>query len=244
MTLGTGIQTALATVYPARCLTCGARVDSDFGLCGTCWRDTSFIGGTVCDCCGVPLPSADEPDAVLCDGCIINPRPWVQGRAALIYRDTGRKLVLSLKHGDRHEIAKPAALWMSHAVQDLVEENTLIAPIPLHWIRMIKRRYNQSGLLAQALSKELSLTYSPDLLQRPISTRSLDGLGREERFETVRNAIRVNPKRRRQVVGRPILVVDDVLTSGATLSAATTALQKAGSGPVRVVTLARVAKDT
>ena len=238
-----GIQTALSTIYPARCLTCGSLVDSDFGLCGPCWRDTSFLGGTVCDCCGVPLPGAEGQDALLCDECMTHPRPWVQGRAAMLYTQTGRKLVLALKHGDRQEIARPAALWMANALGDIVEENTLIVPIPLHWLRMIKRRYNQSALLAQALGRHLSLPCAPELLKRPKSTQSLDGLGRAERYEMLREAIRVNPKLRHQFIKRPILLVDDVMTSGATLSAATEVLQQAGSGNIRVVTLARVAKE-
>lgn len=244
MTLVSGIQTALAAVYPARCLTCGSVVDSDFGLCGPCWRDTQFIGGTICDCCGVPLPGADGGDRPHCDSCISAPRPWAQGRAALIYADTGRKLVLALKHGDRQEIAKPAALWMANAVRDCLEENTLLVPIPLHYWRMLKRRYNQSALLTKALATQLDRPFSLDLLQRTKHTQPLDGLGRAERHDTLRDAISLHPKRRHQIIGRPVLLVDDVLTTGATLSAATQALQAAGSGPVRVVTLARVAKDT
>ena len=244
MTFAARFQTALCAVYPARCLTCGDVVDSDFGLCGPCWRDTSFIGGTICDCCGVPLPGADGGDTPHCDPCLATPRPWVQGRAALLYRETGRKLVLALKHGDRQEIAKPAALWMAAALRNCLEDHTLIAPIPLHWTRMIKRRYNQSALLARALGRHLDRPHLPDLLERAKKTPSLDGKTREERHAILRDAIRVTVKRRHNIVGRPVLLVDDVMTSGATLSAATQALQAAGSGPVRVITLARVAKDT
>ncbi|MGB3246159.1 MAG: ComF family protein [Sulfitobacter sp.] len=242
--LAGGIQTALRVIYPARCLTCGSVVDSDFGLCGPCWRDTSFIGGTVCDCCGVPLPGVDQGDTPHCDACIESPRPWAQGRAALLYNDTGRKLVLALKHGDRQEIAHPAALWMADAVRGCLEPDTLIAPIPLHWLRMLKRRYNQSALLARALAAQLQAEYCLNLLQRPKNTRSLEGQSRAERQETLRDAICVNPKLGEVIRSRPILLVDDVMTSGATLDVATRALLQAQSGSVRIVTLARVAKDT
>jgi ComF family protein len=218
-------------------------VDSDFGLCGSCWRDTPFIGGTVCDACGIPLPGAVAGDTPHCDACIEVPRPWSHGRAALLYRDTGRKLVLSLKHGDRQEVAYPAGLWMAAAVKDIITATTLIAPVPLHWQRMIKRRYNQSALLAKALGIRTELPCALDLLQRVRRTRSLDGLGRIERMEIVDNAIRVHPRRRHRLAGRPILLVDDVMTTGATLAACTRACLDAGSGPVCVVTLARVAKD-
>ena len=243
MALLSGLQTGLDAIYPARCLTCGETVDGDFGLCGACWRDTAFIGGTVCDACGVPLPGADSEDSPHCDACLQTPRPWKHGRAVMLYRDTGRKLVLALKHGDRQEIAHPAGLWLSQAAGDVLTQNTLIAPVPLHWQRMIKRRFNQSALLARALSQRVDRPWCPDLLQRFRRTRSLDGLGREERRLAVENSIRVHPRRRHRLIGRPILIVDDVMTSGATLAASAEACLAAGSGPVCVVTLARVAKD-
>lgn len=244
MTLLQGFQTALNYVYPARCLTCGSMVDSDFGLCGPCWRDTAFVGGAACDSCGVPLPGVDASGMLQCDDCLSTPRLWVQGRAALVYRDTGRKLVLALKHGDRQEIARPASLWMANVVQKITPDNALIVPVPLNWLRLMKRRYNQSALLAKALSVQMDRAWCPDLLQRNRRTRPLDGLGGQERYEMLQNAIHVHPKRRHQLIGRPILLVDDVMTSGATLTAAAKACLDAGSGPVRVVTLARVAKDT
>lgn len=244
MGLRRGFQTGLNAIYPARCLTCGAIVDGDFGLCGPCWRDTSFIGGTVCDACGVPLPGSDGDETAHCDACLQSPRPWDRGRAAMVYRDTGRRLVLALKHGDRQEIAQPAGLWLANAVSGLLTEQTLIAPVPLHWQRMLKRRYNQSALLSKVLAARVARPWCPDLLHRYRHTRSLDGLGREERRQAVEDAIRVHPRRRHRLIGRPLLLVDDVMTSGATLAACTTACIEAGSGPVCIVTLARVGKDT
>ncbi len=237
------VQTALDAVYPSRCLSCGETVENDFGLCGSCWRDTAFIGGATCDACGVPLPGDEVDETAHCDACLYTPRPWRHGRAALLYQDTGRKLVLSLKHGDRQEIARPAGLWMSQVAAEVLSQNTLIAPVPLHWQRMIKRRYNQSALLAKVISKEVDRPWCLDLLQRFRRTRSLDGMGQEERYKTLENTIRVHPRRRHRLIGRPVLLVDDVLTSGATLTACTRACLEAGSGPVSVVVLARAAKD-
>ena len=236
-----GLQTALRMVYPPSCLACGGMVESEYGICGQCWGKTPFISGTVCDGCGVPLEGEAE-DAVFCDDCQTQNRPWVQGRAALLYQDNGRKLVLALKHGDRHDIVKPAGIWLARAARPMLGDDTLIAPIPLHWLRMLKRKFNQSALLAQSLAEEVSLPHCPDLLQRPRRTRSLEGLDREERFETLKEAITVNPRRRHRLIGRRVLLVDDVMTSGATLEAATEACLQAGAGSVSVVTLARVAK--
>ncbi|ABG30115.1 amidophosphoribosyltransferase [Roseobacter denitrificans] len=237
-------QTAVSLVYPPRCLGCGGQVESDFGLCGGCWRDTPFIGGSICDSCGAPLPGDNHNECLKCDDCMITPRSWSKGRAALLYKDNARRLVLALKHGDRQEIAEPAALWMSRAIEDLPLDNVLVAPIPLHWTRLLKRRYNQSALLAQALARHAGLPVCPDLLQRQRRTQPMDGMTKEVRFTSVKGAIRAHPKRRHRMAGRPVLLVDDVFTSGATLSSATDACLAAGSGPVYVVTLARVTKNT
>lgn len=236
-------QTALRLVYPPRCTLCGEQVESDFGLCGACWRDTPFISGLCCDACGVPLLGQDSGASELCDDCLIIARPWRQGRAALLYRDNGRKLVLSLKHGDRHDIVRPAALWMANAIRPVVAPETLVVPVPLHWTRLLRRRFNQAALLAQAVAKQLDISCCPDLLQRIAKTRSLDGLGRDQRYATLRGAISVYPKRQHQITGRPVLIVDDVMTSGATLSAATQACFSGGAADVCIVTLARVGKD-
>lgn len=238
------MQTAVSLIYPPRCLGCGCQVESDFGLCGSCWGETPFIGGAICDTCGTPLPGESEGETLICDECMRTERPWSKGRCALVYKDNARRLVLALKHGDRQEIAEPAARWMARAIQDLPLENAIIAPVPLHWMRLLKRRYNQSALLAQALARQTGLPVCPDLLQRPKRTRSLDGLTKDVRFTSIRGAITAHPRRRHRIVGRPVLLVDDVMTSGATLSSAADACIAAGSGPVFVTALARAVKDT
>tara|TARA_R110000851_G_scaffold37035_5_gene95942 strand:- start:524 stop:1255 length:732 start_codon:yes stop_codon:yes gene_type:complete len=241
--LAEAFQTAVRLVYPARCTLCGAVVDSDFGLCGPCWRDTPFISGLVCDTCGVPLPGEVHAGVEHCDDCLRMARPWAQGRAAMRYHENGRKLVLMLKHGDRHDVVRPAAKWMARAAQTLLRPDILIAPIPLHWGRMLSRRFNQSALLAHGLARETGLPCCPDLLTRLKRTQSLKGLSVEARHAMLTDAIRVTPRHRDLIAGRPILIVDDVMTSGATLSVAAQACFSAGSGDVSVVTLARAAKD-
>lgn len=236
-------QTAVSLIYPPRCLGCGDKVMSDFGLCGTCWSDTQFIGGAKCDCCSAPLPGNETGDALKCDDCMKTTRPWKSGRSALLYKGNGRRLVLALKHGDRQEIAKPAAKWMAQAISDIPQTNMIIAPVPLHWTRMVKRRYNQSALLAQALARHTGLPVCPDLLVRNKRTKPMEDMSKEVRFSSVKGAISIHPRRRHRLVARPVLIVDDVLTSGATLAASADACIAAGSGPVYVVTLARAVKD-
>ena len=238
------LQTTLCAIYPPRCLGCGKTVDSDFGLCGQCWGQTEFIGGTACDSCGVPLPGDAFGDVVQCDGCLRAPQPWAHGRAALAYRGMGRTLVLRLKHADRQEIARPAAGWMRAAVQTLITEKTLIAPVPLHWLRLAKRRYNQSALIAKHLSALTGCDWCADLLERPQHTMSLDGKTRQQRADILEGAIRVNRRRAHWIIGRPVLIVDDVMTTGATLAACATACTASGADQVCVSVLARAMKDT
>ena len=241
--MNTAFQTALRLVYPPRCTLCGVQVESEFGLCGPCWRDTPFISGLCCEACGAPLPGQGDGAQDLCDDCLAAPRPWTAGRAAMLYRDNGRRLVLALKHGDRHDIVRPAAVWMANAIRPLVTNHALVVPVPLHWTRLLRRRYNQAALLAKGVARQLDLASCPDALQRVVRTRSLEGLGRDQRHAALQAAIKVNPRHRRRIAGRSILIVDDVMTSGATLSAAARACLQGGAGDVSILTLARAAKD-
>lgn len=241
------MQRLLQAIYPDNCLTCGAVTGSAGALCAACWRDTRFIRGPACDRCGAPLPGEDAPepgpDALSCDDCLALARPWSRGRAALVYEGNGRRIVLSLKSADRADLATGVAHWLAAAVAPIFEPGMLVAPVPLHWIRLFQRRYNQSALLARALAQELSAPYCPDLLLRTRRTRRQEGLGAAARFANLQGAIRPHPRRRHRMIARKLLLVDDVLTSGATLAAATEACLAAGAAEVRVATLARAVKE-
>ncbi len=236
-----GMQAVLRLVYPPQCVACGEAVDSDFGLCGPCWRETGFITGLVCDLCGVPLPG--EGEGAECDDCIALGRPWAQGRAAFLYRDVGRKLVLGLKHADRIELARPAGEWLLRAARPILREGMVVAPVPLHWRRLFRRRYNQSALLSARLAALAGLAHCPDLLQRVRATGTQDGRDRAGRFGNLTGAMRVHPRRAQVLKGAHVLLVDDVMTSGATLTACAEACLATGARRVSVAVLARVAKD-
>lgn len=218
-------------------------MDSDFGLCGSCWRDTPFIAGLCCDTCGAPLPGEDRGGDVYCDDCLKITRPWQKGRAAVLYRDNGRRLILNLKHGDRHDLIRPAAQWMARAAQPLLQKDMLIAPVPLHWTRLIRRRFNQAALLARAVGKEVDLPCCPDLLKRIVRTPTLDRMDRDARHRILQQVIAPHPRRLQQFQGRSILLIDDVMTTGATLSAATEACFQANAREVYILTLARAVRD-
>lgn len=238
------MQAGLHLLYPPQCISCDARVTTDFGLCGSCWSGTPFLAGLVCDSCGVPL-IGDEPEgrAVHCDSCRAEPPPWSRGRAALRYAGRARGLVLALKRGDRVDLAKAAAPWMVRALAPIAAPDMLVAPIPLHWMRLLRRSYNQSALLSREVARLSGLQHCPDLLTRKRNTASQEGRNKEARFANVKGSLVVSKSSAARVVGRHVLLVDDVLTSGATLHAATTALLAGGAREVCVLTLSRVVKD-
>lgn len=239
-------ETLMRVIYPPTCLCCGAPVASPGALCASCWRDTPFIPGPACDKCGVPLPGdVAEPGtgvALHCDDCLRIARPWRRGRAVMEYDAVARRLVLGLKYHDRHELARPAGHWLAQRAAALVRPDTLVVPVPLHWWRLVGRRYNQSALLSAALAREIGRMHCPDLLQRRRFAGTQDGRTREGRMRNLEGAITPHPRRAGLVAGRHVLLVDDVMTSGATLAACTEACFMAGADEVDVVVLARVTR--
>ncbi|MEM7669178.1 MAG: phosphoribosyltransferase family protein [Pseudomonadota bacterium] len=173
------------------------------------------------------------------------PHRWDRGRAAFQYDGTGRRLILSLKHGDRLDLAPLLAGWMARAAEPLLADADLIIPIPLHWTRRIKRRYNQSAELARQLCAVSGGRdrFAPDFLYRSRRTATQDGRDRDARIANVAAAIKPNPARKTRLVGRKVLLVDDVMTTGATLDAAADACLDAGASSVDVVVSALVNFD-
>jgi predicted amidophosphoribosyltransferase len=235
------LQRALSLVYPDQCVLCEARVEERGGLCAECWRKTPFLTGLVCDACGVSLPGTDSGQ-VLCDDCLAMPRPWASGRAALSYRDAGRRVVLALKHADRLDLVPACAEWMARAGRPLLTGDTVLVPVPAHWTRLLTRRYNQAAELCRGIAKVTGLEAVPDALIRTRRTPKQDGMTVDERFANMAEAIRPNPKTMDRVWGRRICLVDDVMTSGATLATATAALYAADADRVCTLVLARVEK--
>lgn len=237
------MQSLLRLAFPPQCVSCGELVERDFGLCGDCWRNTPFVSGLVCDGCGVPLPGQENQAAEHCDDCMTIGRPWHKGRAALLYKDNARKLVLALKHGDRLDLARPAAQWMIGAVGPLLTDESVIVPVPAHTTKLLQRRYNQAAVLGNELARILDHSSIPDLLTRVRRTELQDGKNRDQRFANLAEAIKPARHAALKLAGRPVILVDDVMTSGATLAASAEACHAAGARRVDVLVLARVAKD-
>ncbi len=242
------IKGALRLVYPPQCLCCGESTAEEGALCGICWRETHFISGTCCNDCGAPLPDNGDPAgralALRCDDCRSSRRPWQAARAAFIYLGAGRRLVLAFKHGDRVDLAPALGDWLAKAAAPLIVPDMIVVPIPVHPRRLIRRKYNQSALLAKRVARVHGLTYRPDLLRRIRHTPSQDHKSVSDRFANLRDALAVPQQLGPVLTGRPVLLVDDVMTSGATLACAAAEISAAGAGPVCVAVLARVTKDT
>ena len=237
-------QTALRAIYPPQCILCRTGLDRDHSLCGLCWRAMPFIDGPICNCCGTPILTAGFAAANdICQTCQLHPRPWGRGRAALLYHGSARRLVLSFKHADRPDIAVGAAPWMARAARDLVGPDTVLVPIPLHWRRRLARRYNQAEILAHKIAPLIGTTVAANVLMRPHPTVPLEIATAAERYDRLRDAFALTSGATRKLAGRPLVLVDDVMTSGATLSAAAQTLQAAHPQKIDCLVLARVPQN-
>ena len=229
----------LDILLPPHCGACGTQVAGAGTLCPECWSKARFLNDPGCAVCGHPFEYDPGPGA-LCGGCHAHHPAYARARAAAVYDDVSRPLVLALKHGDRTELAPKLARWMLRAGAELIGDADLVVPVPLHWTRLFSRRFNQAALLAQALGRLSGLAVHPDLLVRLRATPSQGGLNAHGRKRNVRGVFAVRARARAHVQGRRILLVDDVLTTGATAEAAARALLDAGAGAVDVLTLTRV----
>ncbi len=239
-------RAVLDALLPPRCLACGANVGAPGTLCPACWEGVAFLGPPLCGCCGFPFELAPETAAggTLCAACHADPPPYARARAVMAYDAGSRGLVLGFKHADRTEAAPAFAQWMARAGQELLADAQLIAPVPLHRWRLLARRYNQSALLANQLGRVAQVPVVPDLLLRRRNTPSQGRQSRAGRSRNVAGAFAVHPRHAARVRGRCVLLVDDVLTTGATVAACTRALKRAGVRQVDVLTLARVVRPS
>ena len=259
------LRLALDLLLPPRCLGCGLLVEDQGALCPACWSAITFVADPLCSCCGLPFAYGagdGDPAAaadLLCGACSAEPPAFARARAVMRYDEASRPLLLAFKHGDRVEGAATFAAWMARAGADLVAASELIAPVPLHWRRLFARRYNQSALLAAALARNNAdslarnnadslarnseATLVPDLLLRRRATPSQGRLSRAERQRNVAGAFAVHPGRAALLAGRRLLLVDDVMTTGATVGACARAALKAGAASVDVLVLARAVRD-
>lgn len=236
-----GLQ-VVDVLLPPHCLTCDVPVGGPGQLCTACFRRTAFVTAPFCACCGRPFGSALQGGVLgTCEQCRADPPAWTAARAALLYDDQARRILLPFKHGDRIEVARALAPHMARAGAALLQAADWLVPVPLHRWRLFTRRYNQSALLAQALSRLSGRPMVLDGLCRIRRTAFLGHMSAARRRAELAGAIVVRPSRRAQLTDARVLLIDDVLTSGATADACARALLAAGVARVDVLAAACVA---
>ncbi len=229
---------ALDFLLPPHCAACDERVATAGQLCATCFAATGFIGEPCCQRCGVAFAVAAL--GPICQACETNPPLYRQARGALTYDAQGRRLILPFKHADRPELAKVLAPHMARAGADLLRRADVLVPVPLHRRRLFERRYNQAVLLAAELSRLSGVAVLRDGLVRTRATASLGDRSAADRAQEVADAFAVRPGREAALQGQTALLIDDVMTSGATANACTAVLLQAGASAVDVLVAARV----
>lgn len=229
----------LNLVLPVTCPVCERPVSGAGGLCEGCWAGLDVISEPVCDAYGTPFVF-DEGKGAVSARAISSPPVWDRARGAVMFNDCSQHLVHALKYRDRHEVLDAMAGMMAHAGRDILPRAQVIAPVPLHRRRLWSRRYNQAALLAGGVGAATGVTVQTDLVSRVRNTRSQVGLGEGQRSRNVKGAFSVPDARVRDIMGRNILLVDDVLTSGATANECARMLKQAGAVHVDVLVFALV----
>jgi ComF family protein len=233
------LRATIDIALPPLCAACRRPVDGK-GLCPSCWSRLSFISRPYCERLGIPF-AYDPGPGVLSMEAIADPPAYQRARAAVRFDEISRRLVHSLKYGDRLDLAPMMGRWMRQAGREILAHADALVPVPLHWRRQWARRFNQSAMLAAAISAECRIPIAADALKRVKATAQQVGLTRAERATNVQGAFKVPEQGRASVSGRRLVLVDDVLTSGATVDGCARALLRAGAANVDVLVFARVA---
>ena len=235
---GTG-RRSLDLILPPTCLACRKPVGEQGGLCQACWNKMGFIERPYCERLGTPF-SHDLGGPLLSASALADPPAYDRARAVSRFSDVARELVHLLKYGDRLDVAPPLGRWMARAGNEVLTGADALVPVPLHWTRLWWRRFNQSAALAGAISAISGVPVKENLLQRRHATPPQVGKTRNERARNVQGAFTVAANMRAEVKGRRLVLVDDVITSGATVDACARALRRAGAQSVDVLAFARV----
>ena len=229
-------------LLPPLCLSCGGEVAEPGSLCPACWSAMVFLGDPACACCGLPF-ELDPGDGMVCGACARQTPRFGRARAVFRYDDSSKGLILRFKHGDRLEGVGAFARWMARAGGEMLKEADLLVPVPLHRWRLLSRRYNQAALLANAIGRLAGVAVEPCMLLRTRRTVSQGHLGHDARARNVAGAFKAHDRLRARLEGRRVVLIDDVMTSGATVDECARVLLKAGAAAVDVLTLGRVVRE-
>jgi ComF family protein len=232
-------RSALDLVYPPQCVACDRATSASHGLCSSCWSGLRFIARPYCERLGTPF-TVDIGGPLLSPAAIADPPVFERARAATAYEGVAKEMVRRFKFADHLPMAKPMARMMRQAGAELIAEADLIVPTPSHRWRLLQRRFNQSALLAQELSGSIGLPMAFDLLQKKKATAPQTHLTKAQRRENISGAFSVGKEQRFRLEGKRVLLIDDVITTGATANAASRILLRAGAGAVDILAFAMV----
>ncbi|MCB1651023.1 MAG: ComF family protein [Alphaproteobacteria bacterium] len=233
---------ALDTVLPPRCALTGQIVEAQGTLSPEGWQKLEFITAPFCENCGFPF-SFEVQEHTLCAACIDYPPSYDSARAALKYGDGSRDLILGFKHGDKTHLLPGFVPWLCRAGAQMLTQADYLIPVPLHYRRLVRRRYNQAALIAQGISKETGVPVLIEALRRTRSTPPQGYMNASDRHKNVRRAFEIHPLYASMIKDKTLILIDDVYTTGATVNECTKVLKKAGAKAVHILTLARVAHD-
>lgn len=234
---------AVGVIYPPTCVGCGGATSEPHGLCAACWGEMRFIERPYCERLGTPF-ALDLGMPLLSPAAIAEPPVFERARAAVRYDDTARALVHRLKYSDRLDLAEALGRMMARAGRELIESADVIVPVPLHRSRLWWRRFNQAMALASVVARIGTRPCDPFLLARVKRTQSQVGLTRAQRGDNLQGAFRVSVDVKPRLADQRVLLVDDVLTTGATANAAARALLRGGAKTVDVLAFARVVPES
>lgn len=246
------LNRALNFLNPPKCIHCHIQVSGQTGLCLPCWGEMQFITSPICDITGTPLPFGEQGEAggsnkLLSIEALHQPPQYSKARIAAKFNNSSRELIHKLKYQDQQHIAPIMAKLMVRAARDIIPIEPLaavICPVPLYHWRYVKRRFNQADILAKNIAKLTKLDYLPKLAKRCRSTKTQVGLTHGERQDNVKNAFKISSKFCQQAQGKAVFIVDDVITTGATVNELANSLAAAGLGPIYILAFAKVIKDT
>jgi ComF family protein len=226
-------------LVPPKCLVCREPVLEPASLCHACWSNLKHIDAPFCNVLGVPF-AYDQGEGAISPAALAEPPQWDRARAAVAFDEASRRIVHALKYRDTLEAGLLMGRLMARAGRQLIQEADVIIPVPLHRLRLWSRRFNQAAILSQQISRQFGKDYRTDLLQRSKASRSQVGLSFDERRRNVAKVFQVMPEGAGTLAGRRVLLVDDVLTTGATAGSCAAVLKKAGAAQVDVLTFALV----
>ncbi len=238
--IGHGAAGIADVIMPPVCLSCQRRLGSRDALCPVCWQEIRFIRPPICDVLGLPMPY-DIGGRMVSPAAVADPPEYARARAVARYDGTMRRIIHDLKFHDRHDGRRLFGRWLAETGADLLaDSDALLVPVPLSRMGLLRRRFNQAAILAQEVARRSGHAFAPLALLRTRRTASQVGLTRDQRRDNVRGAFAIRDGQKKQVAGRPVILIDDVVTTGATARACARALLKGGAIRVDVLALALV----